>query len=319
VRRLDDWALVPAEEMAALYRREAARWRGELDWDSADTWDALERARRSGRVPGLVARLASGAIGGWVYYLLHGGELQIGALSATSPGVAAALLDAVLASPAAAVATRTVFFAFTDAPAVAAVLDERGFAVDLQQYLVCPLAPAPPDPALRAWRDDDVAAAVAVLAAAYGGPDPRRAFVPSGTAADWHDYVRQLMATTGCGRFQPALCRLAPRDFGPFDGVALVTAVSDTSAHLAQLAVHPGAARTGLGRRLLTAVAAASAAAGYRQLSLLVSDDNVPARRLYAAAGFTARATFVAATRAGRRAAPVRAVDVTQPESAGVS
>ncbi len=300
MRRLDDWALVPAEEMAALYRREAARWHDELHWESADTWDALERARRSGRVPGLVARLDSGAIGGWIYYYLHGAELQIGALTAASPGTAAALLDAVLASPAALVATRILFFAFTDAPAVAELLTARGFALNRQHYLIRPLTAAPADAALRPWHDADLHAVAAVLAAAYDGPDPRRAFVPSGTAADWHDYVRQLTTTTGCGRFQPALCRMAARDVGPYDGVALVTAVSESSAHLAQLAVHPGAGGTGLGRRLLASVAAAAAAAGYARLTLLVSEDNTRARRLYDAAGFTERGVFMAATRAAQ-------------------
>ena len=105
--RLDDWSLVPAGEMTTLYRAEQARLRADLDWDTSDTCDALERARRNGRVPGFVARDADGAVSGWTYYLLHGSELQIGALVASSPATAAALLDGVLAAPAATVAART--------------------------------------------------------------------------------------------------------------------------------------------------------------------------------------------------------------------
>lgn len=316
--RLEDWALVPAAEMAALYRREAARWQADLDWDSADTWDTLERARGSGRVPGVVARLSSGAIGGWTYYVLHGTELQIGALAATSPGITAALLDTVLASPAALVAARTLLLAFSDAPALAEVLSERGFALNPQHYLACSLDPVPSGRTFEAWCDNDLAATVAVLAAAYGGPDPRRTFVPSGAVPEWYDYLQQLTTTTGCGRFQPALCRLAVRASGSLDGVALITAVSGTSAHLAQLAVHPDAAGAGLGSQLLAAVAAAAAAAGYRHLSLLVSDDNVRARQLYEAAGFTHRGTFLAATRAARRTARPAPGELAQRERAGV-
>ena len=116
MRRLDDWARVPAAEMAALYRLEHERWTRALDWDTTDTLDALERARLNGRVPGFVARRASGAVAGWTYYVLHGNELQIGALVASSPGTTITLLDAALGSAAATVASRTLFFAHTDAP-----------------------------------------------------------------------------------------------------------------------------------------------------------------------------------------------------------
>lgn len=298
MRRLDDWALVPAAEMADLYRRAAARWRTNLDWDTADTWAALEQARGNGRVPGFVARRSTGAVAGWTYYLVQGNELQIGALDATSPGITAALIDAVLASPAALVAARTLFFAYTAAPAIADVLAERGFDLNTQHYLARPLAPAAPAEALRAWCGDDLEPAATVLAAAYGGPDPRRAFVPTGAVADWTRYVQQLTTTTGCGRFAPSLSRMSVAPSGTLDGLALVTAVSPTSAHLAQLAVHPDAAGAGVGARLLADVTVAAAAAGYAQLSLLVGEDNRRAWRIYEAAGFTRHATFVLATRA---------------------
>ncbi|HUU36497.1 MAG TPA: N-acetyltransferase, partial [Vicinamibacterales bacterium] len=254
--------------------------------------------------PGFVARLSTGAVAGWTYYLLHDSELQIGALAATSPAIAAALLDAVLASAPARVAARTLFFAFTAAPAITEVLAERGFDARAHHYLARPLAAAPPaGTSFHAWHDGALAPASEVLAAAYGGPDRRRAFVPSGTAADWRHYVQQLTTSTGCGRFQPALTRLAGERSGALDGLALVTAVSATSAHLAQLAVRPDAAGAGLGARLLADVTRAAADAGYARLSLLVSADNDRARRLYEAAGFTRHASFVAATRSGRRSA----------------
>lgn len=305
MRRLDDWALVPAAEMADLYRRAAARWRTDLDWDTTDTWAALEQARGDGRVPGFVARHSTGAVAGWTYYLLQGSELQIGALDATSPGIAAALLDAVLASPAALVAARTLFFAYTAAPAIAAVLTARGFDLNTQHYLARPLAPAAPAGTFRPWCADDLEPAATVLAAAYGGPDSRRAFVPTGALSDWARYVQLLTTTSGCGRFAPTLSRLAAARSEALDGLALITAVSPTSAHLAQLAVHPDAAGTGLGGRLLADVTVAAAAAGYAQLSLLVGEDNRRARRIYEAAGFTRHGTFVAATRARPRASAV--------------
>jgi ribosomal protein S18 acetylase RimI-like enzyme len=309
VRRLDDWARVPAAEMAALYRLEHERWARALDWDTTDTLEALERARLNGRVPGFVARQASGAVAGWTYYVLQGSELQIGALVASSPGTTAGLLDAVLGSAAATVASRTLFFAHTEAPGIADALASRGFTVTTEHYLSRPLDPSPATVApLFTWHDDDVAATADLLQDAYGGPDPTRAFAPGDGLADWHGYVQQLTRATGCGRFLPALSPVLRAEPGRLDGVALVTAVSGTSAHLAQLAVRAGRSGDGRGRRLLAAALARAQAAGYARISLLVNGTNARARRLYASTGFEARGTFVSATRPRQPAAQRRPV-----------
>lgn len=309
MRRLEDWARVPAAEMAQLYRVEHERWRNALDWDTTETLDALERARLNGRVPGFVARQASGAVAGWTYYVLQGSELQIGALVASSPGTTAGLLDAVLASAAATVASRTLFFAHTDAPGIAGALAGRDFTVTSEHYLSCPLDRSPAVglgpreiATLPPWHDDDVAAAAELLQDAYGGPDATRAFAPGNGLADWHGYVQQLTRATGCGRFLPALSPVLRCEDGRLDGAALVTAVSDTSAHLAQLAVRASRGGSGCGARLLAAALAGAQRTGYARISLLVNDANVRARRLYAEAGFETRGTFVSATRPRRRA-----------------
>ncbi|MEP7119281.1 MAG: GNAT family N-acetyltransferase [Acidobacteriota bacterium] len=310
MRGLEDWSLVPAAEMAELYRRDALRWRNDLDWDTAAASAALERARCSGHVNGLVVRQANGAIAGWTYFLLRGSELQIGALTASSPLATRALLDGVFASPAAAVARRALCFAYSDAPGVTTALTEHGFDVGAEYYLMRALDPVP-GPAvrsLRPWVDSDVAAVAEVLHAAYRGPDARRAFVPSGALPEWRDYVRQLAGSSGCGAFVPSLSPVAPGD-GRLDGVALVTRVSTTSAHLAQLAVRPEARGQRLGARLLDRVMGDAARAGFARLSLLVSETNERARRLYDRAGFTTQGSFLNATRsrqhdARRRGAP---------------
>lgn len=306
MRRPEDWALVPPAAMTALYGREHVRWQHDLDWDTTATWLGLERARRNGRVPGFVLRDGDGAVCGWTFYLLHGSELQIGALTAAAPDDTAALLDAVLAAPAALVASRTLFHAYSAAPGLSEALQARGFALDPQRYLTCTLDPTSvgsPDAHARRWQGGDAERAATVLAAAYGGPDPRRTFVPSGALTEWQRYVQELTTGDGCGRFQPALSRVSAEAGGAARGVALVTAVSPGCAHLAQLAVAPGAAGAGLGRRLLAEVMAAAGAAGYRRLSLLVNDDNARARRLYEAAGFTVAGRFAGATKARRRTA----------------
>ncbi len=254
-------------------------------------------------MPGYIARQASGAVAGWIYYVLQGSELQIGALVASSPGTTAVLLDAVLGSAAATVASRTLFFAYTDAPGVAEALASRGFTVSAEHFLSRSLAHAPASaPTLSCWQEDDIAATAGLLQQAYGGADATRAFAPGDALADWHDYVRQLTGATGCGRFLPALSAVVRAGNGQLDGVAIVTEVSGTSAHLAQLAVRASQAGAGQGGRLLAAALARARAAGYLRISLLVNAANARARRLYERTGFEARATFVSAARPRRGA-----------------
>src|SRR5213075_182362 len=79
------------------------------------------------------------------------------------------------------------------------------------------------------------------------------------------------------------------------DGAVVVTAVGLRTAHIAQLAVDPGARGNGLGARLVCAAAAAANAQGYERLSLLVAESNAGAAALYERLGFQQTASFLAA------------------------
>ncbi len=60
--------------------------------------------------------------------------------------------------------------------------------------------------------------------------------------------------------------------------------------HIHTLAVHPRWRRRGYARALLAHVLAEAARAGVRRATLEVRESNVPARRLYEAAGFVVKA-----------------------------
>ena len=49
-----DWRTLDATEMAPLYATETGRWLRELAWDSAPAWAAVELARTTWVLPGLV-------------------------------------------------------------------------------------------------------------------------------------------------------------------------------------------------------------------------------------------------------------------------
>src|SRR4029079_17297462 len=55
-----DWRTLDATEMAPLYATETGRWLRELAWDSAPAWAAVELARTTWGLPGLVCVAVTG-------------------------------------------------------------------------------------------------------------------------------------------------------------------------------------------------------------------------------------------------------------------
>lgn len=299
--RVESWAAVRPDEMAAVFAAEAVRWQQRLDWDTTALWPVLEHARTIAGVPGLVLRDAAGVITGWTYGAARDGELLCGALTAPDADGTARLVDGMLALPEARAAGRLVWFAFADAPGLDATLAGRGFQLDPHDYLTRPLTKvrALRTPG-RTWDVRDLDATADLLRAAYPAHDPARPFAPTGQRAEWQRYAADLVLGQGCGRFQPALSVAVPGAAAAvLDAVALVTDLGGGTAHLAQLAVRPGLRGAGLGAALVARLATAAAAAGFARVTLLVGSRNQTARRLYERWGFGACATFVSATCVG--------------------
>ncbi len=125
---------------------------------------------------------------------------------------------------------------------------------------------------------------------------------------EWREYAAQLLGSEACGTFEPGLSASVLSPAGVLEGVVLTTVVSPTTAHIAQVAVDPSRRGGGAATRLVRAVLEQARAAGYDRVSLLVSERNTAARRLYARLGFNETASFIAAGRPGastRQAADV--------------
>lgn len=295
--RVSDWRLADAEALAPLYAAETARWRRDLRWETASIWRQVEAARTAGTLPGFIATAPDGRGRGWSFHLRHGDTVQIGGLAAVSHEATAGLLDAVWASTEAASARNTILFGHFQAPGLIRELAGKGVAVERYRYLLRSLSPdsgalsgRPAEQ--RLWHAADLSEVGAVLSLAYG-PDRSRPFAPGGQLPDWMEYLGQLLGTSGCGDFEPAVSVVRPAPSGGLDGVALVTRLAATTAHLAQLAVRPDAQARGVGSRLLAEVMARAFGAGYRSLTLLVSEANVRACRLYEEREFLATAAFL--------------------------
>lgn len=115
---------------------------------------------------------------------------------------------------------------------------------------------------------------------------------------------------------RPEVCKVFVIRTGaaPVAGFAAFWRVVD-EMHINNLAIHPAWRGQGLGTRLLSDVMAAAARMGVRRATLEVRRSNLPAQRLYAAAGFQ-----VVGVRAGYYTQPaedalVLSTPVESPES----
>ncbi len=304
---LRDWRSAEAGLLRTCYETEHAHWRRELAWDTAWTWSTVEQGRVTWGLPGLLAFDEAERLQGWAFYVRQGATLHLGGLVAESAAATRSLLDAVIDVAVEAQVGGTACFILDRAPELAPMLAARGFDVERFHYLSRPLpftdadGPVPRDPALRhpatdPWRNADRADVTALLQTAYPG-DAGRHFAPHGLTSEWIGYVGGLVEQAGCGALDPGASRVL-RDERGVQACVLATSIATATAHIAQVAVRPDCRGRGLAPHLVREAAAQAAQAGKRELTLLVGEGNAVARRIYAAMGFTPRATFIAATRA---------------------
>jgi ribosomal protein S18 acetylase RimI-like enzyme len=327
----EDWRDASRDEVGGLFDAECARWLGSCGWDYRPACRLLEVARGRRRVPGFLARDLHHHIVGWTCFVLHDGTLHIGNLVARDAAVARTLLRAVLHAPERSQARRLSCFLYPNLPAIETVLARLHFAIERHAYLQRPLSgesavamssggagraggarltgptpftrPARPDDeqfVLRDWSPQAMPDVIRLFARAYEGMPQARCFAPDGRVEQWDAYLGQLVQTRACGRFEQALSLLAETRAGELAGAALVTAVGDRTAHVAQMAVAPEHRGLGLGECLVLSACQRACNARYDRVTLLVARSNDRAGRLYARLGFESAATFLYADRTGK-------------------
>lgn len=304
---LDDWRDENRTIVAGLYDEEQRRWQRELAWDTRTSWAIVEAGRQRGDVLGWILRDHKGDVRGWTYYVLFEGELQIGALSAERAIDVRELLDGVLDSPEASLASSISCFVFPAPASLVSALRRRRFSVRQSLYLTRRLGtetldhrPEAANVRVRLYRDVDMLGAVRLLASSYEGAPSAVCFAPHGRLDEWVRYLRQLIERQPCGWFLPEASFVADDPAsGRLMGAVMTTALSPGTAHIAQIVVGPQYARQGVGRTLLTHAFAAAERAGYSAITLMVDEENAPARALYGRQGFVECSAFASARRAG--------------------
>lgn len=296
----EDWRLATPAEVAPLLSGEGERWVTDLGWDIAAGLKAAEEGRRSGRIPGFIARAADGGCAGFTFFSVDRGILSLGMLTGERADVVRALLDLALDSPEASFARRYQGFLFPRSPVLAVALTRRRFTLAAQRFLALTNlgGSAEGSGPGRAWREEDLPNVVRLLARAYAGTPASAAFAPEGRLDEWMAYLGQLTRAAACGTFLPGASVVVPGERADRPAAAvLVTRTSPAVWHVAQIAVDPANRRQGLARRLVQSVREAAGAAGAREVTLVVDERNDAARALYASMGFDERATLLFGSR----------------------
>ncbi len=305
---LQDWRTAATEDLEPLYDAECARWYGLLGWDYRPTCGLIEAARTAGRLRGLLAHDRFGKPVGWTYFLTHQDSLQIGNLVAGDDRVAHALLRAVVSGAEAKRARRLSCFLFPRGDAVERALSSHGFSLLPHTYLRQALRPnaawerdgmrfAAGGYVVRDWAVHTIPELVRLFCSAYEGTRESRCFAPDGGVEQWSLYLHHLVHTPACGRFEAALSALVETDEQRLAGAVLVTALSDRTAHIAQMSVAAGQRRRGVGSSLVILACERAREARYEEMTLLVAESNDRARRLYDRLGFEPVAKFLYADR----------------------
>ena len=305
---LEDWRDAGADDVARLYETEQQRWLETLGWDTSIAWSIVEEGRRRSHVPGWILRDTAGNVLGWTYYVLHETDLQIGGLTAGRAVDVRRLLDRILDSPEASLATSVSGFVFPAPASLVSALTRRRFAVRRSWYLSRDLTTLKPDAVpdvpkihFRPFGEHDVFPAMRLLASAYEGVVGAACFAAHGRLDEWMRYVRQLIDTPACGQWLRGASFVAEEMPGArLTGLVLASTLSPDTAHIAQLVVARHGRGKGIGEKLLTRASLAARAAGCSAMTLMVDQDNAPARRLYEREGFTTRSAFIYARRRGQ-------------------
>ena len=293
-----------AEHLESLWAEEQGFWKELLYWDSEPATALVRAAVRQRRLPGKVI-LAEGKAVGCAYYLIDGSRAVLGSFTlaerARTPAMVATLAKGLLGAvqskpgvrrietqfvPCAISSLRDAFLAtgFREFERVFLRGDltmSRGAPTDHRDLQFVPWASSHAHRAAELMHQAHRGSVDADMNELYRTPEGCRGLLDS------------IIVQHGCGKLVPTASYVLREPRSPsLAGFLLTTEISTGHAHLAQVAVSPSAQGHGLGKLLLGRAIEALAKAGYRSVSLMVSETNERALALYASMGFRAILEF---------------------------
>lgn len=315
--RIVDLATVRPIELDPFWELDIERWRKHLYWDERPAIESLRRSLQQGHLQGKAARLGERVVG-FIYYLIEGERAVISGIGVypgrNKPSILMAILSDALREFTALGVRRveTQFIAF-DEPWIDPCFVNLGFSHHRRRFLRRSLKArdsvelrSPTSPietalgsrtrsgvAVESWARLDTRAASRVMAMAHEGRVDAEMNELYRTADGCRLLLDNILQQRGCGL---ALTRVSAAaravSDGSLAGFCLVTEILDGHAHIAQLAVMPSRQQKGVGRRLLRHALDRLQRRSFYSVSLMVSEENLSALRLYRQLGFRPTLSF---------------------------
>lgn len=288
------------EDLEGLWTEERRHWEELLYWDSEPATALVRAAVRRRRLPWKVI-LAGGKVVGCGYYLIDRSRAVLGGFTLAKGARTSAMVVTLAKSLFVAVQSKpgvrrieTQFVPFELSSLRKAFL-AGGFREFERVFLRNDLATGRRIATehggfqFEPWVASYTNRAAALMQQAHLGSVDAEMNEMYRTKEGCRSLLDNIMAQHGCGQLVPAASyALRKPRAQALAGFLLTTEISAGHAHLAQVAVSPSAQGLGLGKLLLGRAIDALAQAGYRSVSLMVSETNRRALSLYESMGFRA-------------------------------
>jgi ribosomal protein S18 acetylase RimI-like enzyme len=311
-----------AAQLGPLLRDEAAKWQMRLDWDYTQSVNLLLEYLDSRILPGFVALDGNRRLLGYCFAVLEGVKAVVGDIYAFGEATCDSYGEAASgANPVCATLARHLLEMLQATPGVGRLESQmlmfpagtlsapflsRGFRSFERLFMLAELktfassaAALDQDSGLRLehWRPEHLNEAAELIYNCYLGHEDSQINDQYQSVAGAGRFLHNIIRFPGCGLFD-AESSLLLRDTGTdrLQAILLCSRVRADVAHITQLCVSPDVRGVGHGRFLLSQAAQGLQRRGFRALSLTVTADNQPARRLYESVGFKSLHHFEAMT-----------------------
>lgn len=303
-----------ARQLRPLLEREAAQWQQLLRWNYSSSTELLLQYLESRVLQGYAA-VSRGRVVGYTFCVYEGNKAVIGDAYSAGPNgkpdleITRTLLTHVLEllrhSPT--VDRIESQLLLSSAGDFASIFRGPHFRTFPRLFLECDLAPdlkpapslngwakkLPPEISLAPWTPQDYQAAGELIQAAYAGHTDSEINDQYRSLHGALRFLHNIVRFPGCGVFEPAYSWvLRDRQTRQLVGLVLASRVGADVAHITQFCIAPQYRAHGLGSVLLVHTLEALRDAGFKAITLTVTEANDPAVRLYKRMGFRLRHRF---------------------------
>jgi ribosomal protein S18 acetylase RimI-like enzyme len=305
-----------ARQLRPLLEREAEVWQDRLRWDYRSSTELLLKYLESRILQGLAA-LDRGRVCGYTFCVYEGTKAVLGDAFATghrkmsdadaTRALLVPMLEMLRHSPGVdRVESQLLLF---DAGEFADLFAGPEFTIYPRLFLECdlsgkrdalladaeanPQSGIPADLELTLWTAADYQAAAELIHASYAGHPDTEINDQYRSLHGSLRFLHNIVRFPGCGIFESRFSwMLRERRSGALVGMLLCSRVGADVAHITQLCVAQAYRGRGLGLGLLAWNAQSLLRAGFKAITLTVTEANEPAVKLYERFGFIQRHRF---------------------------